>query len=387
MQIAYYPNKTTFAGTLTPNFCTEKARSSYDITNPVTGNVHVVISDRKIAVDDDNDGTIDYYTADVLATYDYYGFGSEMPGRSFNSNAYRYGWNKGSEKDDEIAGISGAYITTFFREYDTRLGRTWTPDPVFQPWQSPYTSMDNNPIRYNDPLGDWVKGAGFFRNVFNSDAKINAQNKAAATGGSAFKDGNGWTVNYTTGETVNLGNGNVNLKTYNVEHYANKPGALANFSNWWKNSDLYFNASGKVDIGVQAGGKVQIDGAVVELEGSLFTVDLLGASVEQRENDSNPVEFDFDYVGKKGHMNVSQYAGAGFVGGINYTHSFEGGVNGGYKNEKHTTTINAVVVQYKNEQAQKSAHNLSFTISGRAALLLGIEGEVSFGVKDKNSFK
>ena len=84
---------------------------------------------------------------------DYYAGGSLLPGRYSGGNSYRYGY-QGSEKDDEISGVEGAHITTFFREFDTRLVRTWSVDPVFQPWQSPYTSMDNNPIWFNDPLGN-----------------------------------------------------------------------------------------------------------------------------------------------------------------------------------------------------------------------------------------
>ncbi|OFY89104.1 MAG: hypothetical protein A3K10_08720 [Bacteroidetes bacterium RIFCSPLOWO2_12_FULL_31_6] len=94
---------------------------------------------------------------DVNIHNDYSTGGSLLPGRSFNSSEYRYGWNKGSEKDDEITGVTGSHYTTYFREYDTRLNRTWSIDPVFQPWQSPYTSMDNNPIWFNVPLGDKVK--------------------------------------------------------------------------------------------------------------------------------------------------------------------------------------------------------------------------------------
>ena len=155
---------------------------------------------------------------------DFYAGGMLMPGRIFNSNSYRYGWNKGSEKDDEITGVTSAHYTTFFREYDTRIGRTWSIDPVFQPWQSPYNSMDNNPILFNDPKGNWVKSAGVIRNLFNSDNKINAQDRAAATGGRAFKDGKGWTVNFSTNETVDFGNGSQNLNIFNVEHYGKKEG-------------------------------------------------------------------------------------------------------------------------------------------------------------------
>ena len=81
-----------------------------------------------------------------------------MPGRSFNSEAYRFGY-QGSEKDNEISGTGNSY-TTFFRQLDPRLGRWFSTDPVSQPWQSPYTSMDNNPINLNDVMGDQTHGDG-----------------------------------------------------------------------------------------------------------------------------------------------------------------------------------------------------------------------------------
>lgn len=57
--------------------------------------------------------------ADVLRTYDYYAFGSEMPNRSFSSVDYRYGFN-GQEKVDEIS-ERGNHNTAEFGELDTRL--------------------------------------------------------------------------------------------------------------------------------------------------------------------------------------------------------------------------------------------------------------------------
>jgi hypothetical protein len=85
-----------------------------------------------------------------------YPFGMHMPGRSFSSGSYRYGFNKGSEKDNEIAG-EGNHYTTFFRELDTRLGRWWSVDPKVSPSYSPYSSMINNPIFHSDKLGDKVR--------------------------------------------------------------------------------------------------------------------------------------------------------------------------------------------------------------------------------------
>lgn len=85
---------------------------------------------------------------------DYSTFGSILPGRSFNSTSYKYGY-QGSEKDDEIYGSGNSY-TTEFRQLDTRTGRWWGIDPLAHefPWQSPYVGMDNNPIFFIDPNGD-----------------------------------------------------------------------------------------------------------------------------------------------------------------------------------------------------------------------------------------
>jgi|SRR5690554_3573384 len=66
---------------------------------------------------------------------------------------YRYGFN-GMEKDDNIKGEGNSY-TTEFRQYDPRVGRWLSVDPLFTnfPWQSPYVAFDNNPIYYIDPKG------------------------------------------------------------------------------------------------------------------------------------------------------------------------------------------------------------------------------------------
>lgn len=84
----------------------------------------------------------------------------ELTLKNSSQKAYRsyfYGY-QGSEKTDELKG-SGNHYTTFFRELDPRLGRWWSIDPKtsLMPWQSPYVSMDNNPIWFNDPLGDKIK--------------------------------------------------------------------------------------------------------------------------------------------------------------------------------------------------------------------------------------
>ena len=85
---------------------------------------------------------------------DYSPFGVELDGRTV-SGGYRFGY-QGSEKDNEFKANGNSY-TTEFRQLDPRLGRWLSVDPVIQPWQSAYCSMDDNPILLNDPHGDKIK--------------------------------------------------------------------------------------------------------------------------------------------------------------------------------------------------------------------------------------
>ena len=175
-------------------------RKRYELVDHL-GNVKVTVSDRKLAVDDGTysggvkinstpDGIIDFYEPDVLSAVDHYPGGFPMPNRSFNANSYRYGYNDGSEKDDEITGVVGSHFTTYFREFDTRTLIPWSPDPVFQPWQSPYSYMDGNPILYNDPLGDRIKGTRKQKKAFKQREKAAGTWKGADGSKATYKGKN-----------------------------------------------------------------------------------------------------------------------------------------------------------------------------------------------------
>jgi RHS repeat-associated protein len=140
--------------TQTVNFAFKAVSSITDIVITRSDNL---AGTKEFYVDDvviDNN----YYEADIKSAHDYYPFGAIMPGRSYNANSYRYAYN-GMLKDDEVYNGSGNSYTTYFRQHDTRLGRWFSVDPEFQPWQSPYTSMDNNPIMFTDPLGNSAVGS------------------------------------------------------------------------------------------------------------------------------------------------------------------------------------------------------------------------------------
>ena len=74
-----------------------------------------------------------------------------MPGRQFNSDIYRYGFN-GKENDNEVKGITGSQQDYGFRIYDPRLGRFLSIDPltISYPWYTPFQFAGDSPIAFID---------------------------------------------------------------------------------------------------------------------------------------------------------------------------------------------------------------------------------------------
>ena len=121
-------------------------QKEYELKNHL-GNVHEVIADRKIGVDDGGTADIDYFDAEVLSYADYYPFGWVMPGRNANSDEYRYGFN-GEEKDDEVKSSTGTQYNYGFRIYDPRIAKFLSIDPLTDVYPSltPYQFAANMPI-------------------------------------------------------------------------------------------------------------------------------------------------------------------------------------------------------------------------------------------------
>lgn len=82
---------------------------------------------------------------------DYYAFGSPMPGRNFNSNNYKYGFN-GKENDKETVGTGQGTQDYGMRIYNPALGRFLSVDPITNkyPELTPYQFASNRPISHSD---------------------------------------------------------------------------------------------------------------------------------------------------------------------------------------------------------------------------------------------
>ena len=76
-----------------------------------------------------------------------YPFGMVMPGRSFTSESYRFGFN-GKEKDSEGMGGGGSTYDYGFRIYNPQLAKFLSVDPLTAsyPWYTPYQFAGNMPI-------------------------------------------------------------------------------------------------------------------------------------------------------------------------------------------------------------------------------------------------
>lgn len=123
-----------------------RGQKVYELKNQV-GDVNILFSDRKI---NDITGPI----PDVRKNTEYYPFGMTVPGRDSSYTDYRYGF-QGMEQDDNFKG-TGNSVSTEFRQYDPRVARWLSVDPmeVKYPGVSPFVAFNNNPINLIDPKGD-----------------------------------------------------------------------------------------------------------------------------------------------------------------------------------------------------------------------------------------
>ncbi|MBK7224294.1 MAG: hypothetical protein IPH96_02265 [Saprospiraceae bacterium] len=102
-----------------------RGKKLFELKNQI-GDINVLLSDRKIPDEAD-------YTPDIKKATEYYPFGMIMPGRDSANHNYRYGF-QGMQQDDNFKG-NGNSISTEFRQYDTRVARWLSVDPMEEKYQ------------------------------------------------------------------------------------------------------------------------------------------------------------------------------------------------------------------------------------------------------------
>ena len=84
------------------------------------------------------------------------------------------------ERDNEVKGNGNSY-TSYWRQYDPRLGRWMSDEPKPVAWESGYAAFRNNPIIYTDPKGDYSKIGTFLRKVFGGTETFTPRFGASTT--------------------------------------------------------------------------------------------------------------------------------------------------------------------------------------------------------------
>ena len=210
----------------------------------------------------------------------YYPFGLKHKGYNNitnslgNSTAQKFGYN-GKELNDDLVGGSQLNWHDFgARNYDASLGRWMNLDPLAEEMRrhSPYNYAFNNPVYFIDPDGMAPESPNF--NAY------------------------GWPPNPISG----IGSGIARA----FESASNK---ITNFLGLDKVS-FVTEASGKVNIGVQAGVTVKVGGiAKVKADVNLVSVDLVSAKADLTDP-INPESYTMDYINKDGNADFTHGIGA-----------------------------------------------------------------------------
>ena len=153
-------------------------------------------------------GRVDFWEVD------YYPFGAQLPGRTYNAGNSSYGYN-GKRKDNEIYG-EGNFYDYGMRGYDPRIGRFWGIDPLTKkyPWYSPYQYAGNSPIKNVDldglepagNQGDWEVVPGSVSAYTASHKTAGGKTVIARAEQQKVKDKagfTGWITHFTWQETSN----------------------------------------------------------------------------------------------------------------------------------------------------------------------------------------
>lgn len=175
----------------------------------------------------------------------YYGFGLVMPGSPVTTpvSDNKLLYNGGSEWQKDYGNLPD-YYQTFYRNYDAALGRFIGVDPKAELSESLtiYQYGQNNPIVYNDPLGDYQQAGGGldpFRDAYEGD--LGGGGSGGAGGPSDFSAYNQLITEARNGSTIAL----LELgQRYGTTFYGND--AKAAFKALTANYRIYTIVNGKI---------------------------------------------------------------------------------------------------------------------------------------------
>jgi RHS repeat-associated protein len=147
--------------------------------------------------------------------------------------AYFYGY-QGSEADDEISGEGNSY-TTQYRFLDVRIGRWLSLDPLMDnfPSMTPYNSMNNNPIIFNDPYGDAPpKNIHYYNMYKQSNGSYKPGDKVYSSSQLIFKTSNAHYKNSKTGDYTKLYN--LGVDNWGIQHHND----VVNVYTYWSHGKI-----------------------------------------------------------------------------------------------------------------------------------------------------
>ena len=97
----------------------------------------------------------------------YYPFGMALHGVAVNTSTApvpsKQLFNAGAALQDELLGDENGVYETRFRSYDPTIGRFMGVDPLADSYAdlTPYQYAANDPMQFNDPMGDKVEGPSY----------------------------------------------------------------------------------------------------------------------------------------------------------------------------------------------------------------------------------
>ncbi|WP_338356624.1 RHS repeat-associated core domain-containing protein [Yeosuana marina] len=271
---------------------------SYEVSNHL-GNVMAVVSDRNLATPETTNTTIAFKETDIKVYNDYYPYGMVLENRNEAIN-YRFGF-QGQEKDDEVKGKSNSY-NTFYRQYDSRIARWTSIDPITHHQMSQYQSYDNNPLYWTDSRGS---------STDSTTVKKNSANHSNVPQRNKFNTGETQAKRVTNAEATShyIGSGGLTQPSDQITTQARaiavmnpvinededvdvawesqKQVAFAILTNTYGESTPSFSVSGGVGIvsaGIDSNGEASVDSDVIPIADFFIPYSYINQKIDYKNN-------------------------------------------------------------------------------------------------------